>query len=354
MRDTKEKPVWCLARVVVSYGNLVTTMFQMLFALISSESSSNYDQQRRSEFRFDNETSTKCGRMASTFLSLAATLENQITSPRRKCSRLSAYVRRRGEFYEFVVSRMQNVDQPESWKSEIKVQRVTYLSQISFGIITSSFSSQVLVAGLSWLIRLRLLAKYLKIVSSSEGLSPSKNSCSLRRTRWLQIISVCFGGVDLYLTDVWTSFLFLVYCVSTNSLFEMFWSRPRISWAISPLWELFDHTRLPVYESHVSRSLTVCCATSFSPKSFQRISCAAVFLCCCFHSIEIFTFRRFLSISARGIVSNRFYDSKFMNRLINFLTYRDTNLLKLKFFRFFTKYFLFRWRIYFTKFQHFR
>lgn len=67
---------------------------------------------------------------------------------------------------------------------------VTYLSQISFGMITSSLSSHLFVAGLSWLIRFKLLERYLKMVSSSDGLSPSRNSCSLRRIRWLQII-VC-------------------------------------------------------------------------------------------------------------------------------------------------------------------
>lgn len=68
---------------------------------------------------------------------------------------------------------------------------VTYLSQISFGIITSSLSSHLLVTGSSWLIRFKLLARYLKIVSSSDGFSPSRNSCSLSRTLWLQIIFNC-------------------------------------------------------------------------------------------------------------------------------------------------------------------
>ena len=60
----------------------------------------------------------------------------------------------------------------------------TYLSQISFGIITSSFNSHVLVAMLSWLINRKLFARYLKTVSRSEGRSPSRKRASFRRVRF--------------------------------------------------------------------------------------------------------------------------------------------------------------------------
>lgn len=85
--------------------------------------------------------------------------------------------------------KQENVDHAAAAQVKDKCN-VTYLSQISFGMITSSLSSHLFVAGLSWLIRFKLLARYLKMVSSSDGLSPSRNSCSLRRIRWLQII-VC-------------------------------------------------------------------------------------------------------------------------------------------------------------------
>lgn len=102
---------------------------------------------------------------------------------------------------------------------------VTYLSQISFGIITSSLSSHVFVPGFSWLIRLRLLDRYLKIVSRRLGFSPSRKSCSLRRTRWLQIIFLaccdlfskfiisfccCF---DANVEQKWLHFLFLFFSI---------------------------------------------------------------------------------------------------------------------------------------------
>mgnify|MGYP003507668749 CR=1 FL=1 len=67
---------------------------------------------------------------------------------------------------------------------------VTYLSQISFGIITSSRNSHVLVATFSWLISFKLFARYLKTVSRSDGLSPSRKRASLRRVRWLRFMFI--------------------------------------------------------------------------------------------------------------------------------------------------------------------
>lgn len=171
---------------------------------------------------------------------------------------------------------------------------ITYLSQISFGIITSSLSSHVFVTGLSWLIRFKLFAKYLKMVSSRDGLSSLRNNWSLRRTRWSQIIFVCFERSDVcrfacfdgelkclhfLLLSFHFLFLFFVYCVSHKITFNLFWIRFRFFGGllrhskISPYFTTLWITRnnMQSYEFFV---------TPFSTKSFQRISC--VFLCCCF------------------------------------------------------------------------
>lgn len=87
------------------------------------------------------------------------------------------------------------------------MNKMNYLSQISFGIRMSSLSSHACVIGSNLHTKFKLLARYLKTISNNDGLSPSRNNCSLRRTRWFPQI-ILFSYWNYF--DIFTLMIFFL------------------------------------------------------------------------------------------------------------------------------------------------